>query len=187
MRRCWTCLLASVIATYACTVAAQSAYPPSTSEQALQEVTVTATRAQDHRTLARAVSGFVESHSAPGARINQIGRWHENVCPLVSGLQPQGQDFITRNILNVARAVGAPTGAVGKKCPITVEIVFTREPQRLLDRIATNYRLLLGFYPAAQFKQLTTFGRPIPRHGTKPGPVPHGCADAHPRHGQIFR
>jgi hypothetical protein len=161
MRGCWTCVLACVIATYACTAGAQSADAPSTSGQPLEEVTVTATRAQDHRTLARAVSGFVESHSAPGTRINQIGRWHENVCPLVSGLQPQGRDFITRNILNVARAVGAPTGVVGKKCPITVEIVFTREPQALLDRIAKAYRPLLGFYPASQVKQVTTISRPI--------------------------
>jgi hypothetical protein len=159
MRRGW---LACVIATYATgTALAQAPDSQSTSEQTLQEVTVTATRAQDHRTLAHAVSGFVESHSAPGARINQLGRWHANVCPLVTGLQPRGADFVTRDILNVARAIGAPTGAVGKKCPITVEIVFTREPQALLDRIAKAFRPLLGFYPAAQIKQVATFSRPI--------------------------
>ncbi|HEY1900355.1 MAG TPA: hypothetical protein VGG49_11220 [Steroidobacteraceae bacterium] len=124
-------------------------------------MTVSAARLQDPGALARAVSGFVASHSAPGTRTNQIGRWYENVCPLVTGLQPAVQDVITREILDVARSVGAPTGAVGKKCPITVEIVFTREPQALLDRIAKAYKPLLGFYPASQVKQMTTFSRPI--------------------------
>jgi hypothetical protein len=170
MRRCWSawlCLSAwtwvqvCAIATYPGIAVAQSHDSQSISDQTLQEVTVTAGRLQDHRTLARAVSGFVASHSAPGARINQIGRWHEPVCPLVTGLQPPGRDFITREIVDVARRVGAPTASVGKKCEVTVEIVFTREPQALLDRIAKAYRPLLGFYPVSQIKQMTTFSRPV--------------------------
>ena len=156
-------MLACVIAAYMGTAAA-AAQPQdlqSQSLQPLQEVTVTATRLQDHRALARAVSGFVASHSAPGTRTNQIGRWHEPVCPLVTGLQPAGRNFITREIVDVARSAGAPTGSVGKKCPVTVEIVFTREPQELLDRVAKSYRPLLGFYPVSQLKQMTTFSRPI--------------------------
>jgi hypothetical protein len=170
MRRCWSawlCLSAWTwvvvcgIATYPGIAVAQSHDSQSTSDQTLQEVTVTALRLQDRRTLARAVAGFVTSHSAPGARINQIGRWHAPVCPLVTGLQPPGRDFITREIVDVARRVGAPTASVGKKCEVTVEIVFTREPQALLDRIAKAYRPLLGFYPVSQVKQVTTFSRPI--------------------------
>jgi hypothetical protein len=156
-----TCILICAMASCPGVAAAQSQDSQSIPEHALQEVTVTATRIQDRRTLARAVSGFVASHSAPGARNNQIGRWHAPVCPLVKGLQPPGQDFITRKILDVARSVGAPTGSAGKKCAVTVEIVFTREPQALLDRIAKTYRPLLGFYPASQVKQMTTFTRPV--------------------------
>jgi hypothetical protein len=178
MRRSWsawlclskrTCVLACAIAAYAGTAAA-AAEPQdsqSKSQDPLQEVTVTATRFTDHHTLARAVSGFAASHSAPDAsRTNQIGRWYENVCPLVTGLQPAARDFITREILEVVRGVRAPTAAVGRKCPITVEIVFTREPQALLDHIAKSYRALLGFNPASQtqkqwWKSVTTFSRPI--------------------------
>ena len=159
----WTCVLACVIVAHA-SVAAPAAQPQesrSESQQRLQEVTVTATRLQDHRTLARAVSGFVASHSAPSTRINQIGRWHEPLCPLVTGLQTPSGDFITGRILEVARSVGAPTGSVGKKCAVTVEIVFTREPQALLDHIAKAYRPMLGFYPVSQEPQMTTFSRPI--------------------------
>jgi hypothetical protein len=157
----WTCLLVCAFATYPSIAGAQSHVSQAGSEQTLQEVTVTAIRLQDHRTLAPAVSRFVESHSAPSTRINQIGRWHEPVCPFVTGLQPQGRNFITREILDVARSAGAPTGSVGRKCEVTVEIVFTREPQVLLDRIAKAYRPLLGFYPVSQVKRITTFSRPI--------------------------
>jgi hypothetical protein len=162
----WTYVLVSAMASYPGTAAAQSQNSQSTSEHALQEVTVTAKRVQDHNTLVHAVSGFVESHSAPEAsRTSQIGRWYEKVCPLVMGLQPAARDFVTRKILEVARSVGAPAGSVGKKC-VTVEIVFTREPQALLDHIAKSYRQYLGFYPSSQtrkkwWKSVTTFSRPI--------------------------
>lgn len=150
-----------LIATGAGSAFAEVDTPPAGGEQALEEVTVTATRELDHRELSRAVRGYVESHTAPSTRINQIGRWHEKVCPQVTGLQPSGQDFVTRKIIDVARGVGAPTGVVGKNCPISVEIVFTREPQALLDHIAKVYRPLLGFYPAAQMQKVATFSRPI--------------------------
>ena len=155
-----TCVAACVIGSAGAASAATD-NPQSGAEQTLQEVTVTATRELDHRALARAVSGFVASHAAPSTRINQLGRWHQYVCPLVTGLQPSGRDFITREIVNVARGVGAPTGPVGKKCPITVEIVFTRQPQALLDHIAKAYKPLLGLYPASQMRKVTTFSRPI--------------------------
>jgi hypothetical protein len=148
------------------TAVAQSQDSQSISGQTLQEVTVSATPLRDHHTLVRAVSGFVDSHSAPEAsRTSQIGRWYDPVCPLVTGLQPPGRDFITREILDVARSVGAPTVPVGKKC-VTVEIVFTHEPQALLDHIAKSYRAFLGFNPASQtheqwWKSVTTFSRPI--------------------------
>jgi hypothetical protein len=159
----WICALACAITSHPC-VAAAAAPPPdsqSDSQQLVQEVTVTAKRVQDHRTLVRAVNAFVAAHSAANYRINQIGRWHQPVCPLVTGLQTSGVDSITREILEVARGVGAPTGAVGKKCAVTVEIVFTLEPQALLDRIAKEYRPLLGFFPVSQRTQMTTFSRPI--------------------------
>jgi hypothetical protein len=156
----WTCVLACAIAAYTST-AADAAQPQDSQSTPLQEVTVTARRLQDHRALARAVSGFVASHSAPGTGINQIGRWHEPVCPLVTGLQPPAQEFVTQEILAVARSVGAPTGSAGRKCEVTVEIVFTREPQALLNRIAKTFKPLLGFYPVSQAKQMTIFSRPV--------------------------
>lgn len=153
----WLC-----VATWTCALAGTAA-PASQSDapQPLQEVTVTATRVPDHAALVHAINGFVASHSAPSTRINQLGRWHEPVCPLVTGLQDSGVDRVTREILDVARGVGAPTASAGKKCPVSVEIVFTKQPQVLLDRVARAYPLLLGFYPVYQRKQMTTFSGPV--------------------------
>jgi len=95
----------------------------------LQEVTVTAERMRDHRALSHAVSGFVESHSTPGARINQIGRWYQTICPFVAGLRLPFNEFVAREIADVARGVGAPVRPVGKKCDPNVEIIFTADPQ----------------------------------------------------------
>ena len=70
----------------------------------------------DAPTLSRAVSQFVQSHAKPGALSGQVGRWRENVCPTVSGLQRAAGEFVSRGITSVARGVGAPTPATGKKC-----------------------------------------------------------------------
>ncbi len=142
-------------------VHAQSHDQQGASAEPLPQVTVSAARLLDHKTLARAVSGFVASHSAPGTRINQIGRWHQSVCPQVTGLQPAFGDFVRREILSVARGIGAPTELGAKKCSTNVEIIFTPDPQGLLTHIAKAYRPLLGFFPAAQVTRMTTFTRPI--------------------------
>jgi hypothetical protein len=153
MRRCWTawlylavctCVVTFGLATYAGTAVAQSHDSQLGSQQTLQEVTVTARRLQDHRTLARAVSGFVASHSAPGTRINQIGRWYAQVCPETVGLQPAYNEYISHRIVEVARSVGAPTQR-GGKCTGNVKIIFSPRPQAQLDYIATKYRPYLGY------------------------------------------
>ena len=162
MRRCrlafiysWACVITSFSAV------AQSPAPPSAPDRPLQEVTVDAKRLLGHKALARAVSGFVASHSATSTRINQIGRWRYPVCPLVTGLQDSARNFVTTEILDIARGVGAPTKAAGKKCDVNVEIVFTKQPQALLDHIAKSYRVLLGYYPKSQVAQAMKFSRPI--------------------------
>jgi hypothetical protein len=43
-----------------------------------------------------------------------------------------------------------------------IDVVFTGEPQALLDHIAaTKYRPLLGYYRKSELKQFTTFNHPV--------------------------
>jgi hypothetical protein len=126
---------------------------------AMPEVSVIAR--MDKHTLNRVVNQFIQSHAQPSAIIGQVGRWRENVCPAVLGLKSSYAGALATRITTLARSVGAPASAEGKKCTANVDIVFTPEPQALLDLVAKKYRPLLGYYPKAEVKQATTFNHPV--------------------------
>jgi hypothetical protein len=109
----------------------------------LQEVRVTASKF-DRRTLKRVAIQFVKLHGAVSTTTDQIGRWRMDVCPQVTGLTPVAGAFVSRRVEEVARSVGAPIRGVGKRCLVNVEIVFTPQPQQLLNHIAKAYPGLLG-------------------------------------------
>jgi hypothetical protein len=130
------------------------------SAQPLDEVIVRGKA--DLPTLKHQIHQFVQSHAKPSTLIGQIGRWREQVCPFVTGLQDAASEIVSHQIESVARNVGAPTATSGKKCEVNIEVVFTGEPQALLDHIATTkYRSLLGYYRKSELKQVTTFNRPV--------------------------
>ena len=127
--------------------------------QPLDEVTVVGKT--DRPTLNREIQQFVQSHARPSTLIGQIGRWREKVCPAVTGLQGAAAEFVSHQIQNVARRVGAPSVTSGKKCSPNIEVLFTGEPQALLDQIAAKYPPLLGYYRKSELKQVTTFNYPV--------------------------
>ncbi len=140
---------------------AAAAPPPEPSapqdSQQLAEVRIIASKL-DRRTLKRVTQKFVESHAAENPVVHQLGRWQQALCPQLTGLKTGASAFIVDHIQEVARSVGAPSHAVGKKCSINVEIVFTGEPQHLLDHIAKDYPILLG---SSRKAGDTTFGHAI--------------------------
>jgi hypothetical protein len=116
----------------------------------------------DLPTLKHEIHQFVQSHAKASTLIGQIGRWHEKVCPIVTGLQGAAAEVVSHQIESVARSVGAPTVKLGKRCSVNIEVVFTGEPQGLVDHIAaTKYRPLLGYYRETELKQVTTFNHPV--------------------------
>ena len=134
--------------------------PTNSSTQPLDEVMVRGKT--DIPTLKHEIHQFVQSHAKPSTLIGQIGRWREKVCPVVTGLQGAAAAVVAHEIENVARGVGAPTVTPGKQCSVNIEVVFTGEPQALLDHIAaTKYRSLLGYYRKSELKQVTTFNHPV--------------------------
>ncbi len=133
-------------------ITAQAAAPQATDQpapqdsQSLQEVQVTASKL-DRRTLKRVAIQFVKLHGAASPvayELDQIGRWRVDICPHVTGLKPAATALVSRRVKEVARTVGAPTPGVGKRCTANVEIVFTPQPQGLLDHIAKASPMLLG-------------------------------------------
>src|SRR6516162_1261440 len=128
-------------------------------DQPLEEVTVTARKQIDRSTLEHViVPRFVESHGAPSERIGQVGRWYDNVCPEIIGLQSLSSEFVARRIVEVARSVGAPTKRAGN-CTPNVAIVFSSQPQEQLNYIASNARGYLGYSEHPQ--KLASFTHPI--------------------------
>jgi hypothetical protein len=144
-----------------------------------------------HRTgesLQRAVTGFVRAHGRYSPRIDQITRWQLAICPQVQGLPQAFDDFIAARIGAVARSVAAPTSSE-PGCSPNIEIIFTAEPQTLIDQIARRSPHLLGFHFASQSQQMRRVTMPIQAwyvtatmHGTEivvDNPMvnnPGGCA-----------
>jgi hypothetical protein len=145
LRACgWSAVLLGAMLTTALAAAAQPA-DPSTAQDAhqLQEVQVTAPKL-DRRTLKRVAIQFVKLHGAVSPVIHQIGRWRTDMCLQVRGLDSAASAYVSRRVTEVARSVGAPTRRARKKCQANVEVVFTSQPQQLLNHIAKAYPDLLG-------------------------------------------
>lgn len=125
----------------------------------VEGVTVIGPGGPDPEQLPSIVFKFVQSHGAPG-RIGQLSRWAIPVCPKTVGLPEAFNAFVSARVVAVASQVGAP-GAKAAACAPNLLIVFTTEPQKLLDNVRKDYPELLGFHYAAQTKRLATFNRPI--------------------------
>jgi hypothetical protein len=109
----------------------------------LSEVQVIASKLDEHE-LNHAAMKFVESHAAVNPAIHQMSRWRAGICPSVTGLTPSADAFVMGRVEEVARSVGAGRRGADLKCEVNVEIVFTSEPQKLVDHIAEAFPVLLG-------------------------------------------
>ena len=107
----------------------------------------------------RQVQNFVQAHAASTAKIDQIGRWHGGVCIQVTGVIPDQATKIQARIDDVARSVGLPVQK--GDCHSNIQIVFTDQPQALLDRVAKVSEQYLGFHYPADLKKLKTVTHPI--------------------------
>ena len=139
---------------------AAGAGSPAAPAEHLDEVTVRALRWIDERTLDRVViPRFVASHGIASARINQVGSWHDRICPETQGLQPLSNEYVSRRVLELAREVGAPIEHAGR-CKTNVEILFTAHPEDELSYVVKNKPGMLGYSPGG-LGELTTFDHPI--------------------------
>ena len=97
----------------------------SDASEKLEEVTVTAHRAE----LQARVAKFVNEIAARG-NDEGLPRWQTPVCPIVSGLpRPEGE-FILARISEIARAAAVPLA--GEKCRPNLYILVHPQPRELL-------------------------------------------------------
>jgi hypothetical protein len=128
--------------------------------QQLPEVTVIAPRPPTEEELAGdSVSRFVATHGSPAVITGQLPRWRDGICPITEGLSPGFNAYVSARILSVAAAVGAPYKS--DRCKHNVQILFTTEPQKLINELAKRNPEILGFHYPHETQTLATFSHPI--------------------------
>ncbi|MBA2590203.1 MAG: hypothetical protein H0U98_16445 [Alphaproteobacteria bacterium] len=120
-----------------------------------ENIIVTAPRAVPEQ----AAHDFVKSFTGVSPASGKIARWRMGVCPVVTGLPPSGLTLVRERVRQVAGQVGAPVGA--QSCKPNIDIVFTLNPQVLLDEVRKKTPVLLGFHDVAQQERLATVTHPV--------------------------
>jgi hypothetical protein len=183
--------LAGVAALALLSLAAPAVSAPSAPGATVEGVTVTAPQ-KDADQLPDRVFRFVQAHGVPG-RIDQLSRWAAPLCPKTEGLPPAFNAFVSARVSQVARAVGVPAARGRPRnfaCRTNVLVVFTTQPQTLMDNVRKEHPQMLGFHYAAQAQRLAVFNGPaqawymtgtsgrggVPQADTEFGAVPGGQA-----------
>jgi len=126
---------------------------PASAEMSTESVTVTGSRNAYH--------DFSKTFATPTAVTGKMARWEHRICPLVVGQNEHYAAFITQHIKYVALAADAPVNTEAS-CEPNIEIVFTSTPQALLDTVAKDNPLFLGYFTSeAQKEALAKMTRPI--------------------------
>jgi hypothetical protein len=155
------CSAAAALAQPAAALAQPASAPAAKGAPAVAPVTVTAQGLPSRKVIEKQSSDFVQHFAGiSNPEIDQIGRWHEAVCAQVEGLPPEQAAMVKARIESVAQAVGLPA-AWAKGCRANVEIVFSDQPQAVMDVVARRREDLLGYYHVHDRDKLKTVSRPI--------------------------
>src|ERR1700742_3604776 len=122
---------------------------------ATEHVTVTS----DKMPPEKALHDFIGSYTAPSPTLAKVTRWHAGVCPGVTGLPASWSSSVTARLRAIAGEAGAPVAKEG--CRINIDIVFTKNPQGLLDGVRELKPFLLGYHDVVREKQLATVSHAV--------------------------
>ena len=156
-----SCLTASVLAFAASAALAQAPVgQPARIGGSTAVAPVIVQGAAPPKTVQKQTYDFVQKFAAtPNPEIEQITRWRDPVCVQVLGL-PEDQDaLIKARIEGVAASLGLPK--VREGCQADVEILFTDQPQAMMDGVAKRREQLLGYYHRHDGVRLKKVTRPV--------------------------
>ena len=89
----------------------------------------------------------IRSIAAPGLLLGTIARWREGICPRTDGLSSQTlNSYVTKRIREIAAQAGAPLK--DQPCKPNVEVMFTDDPQGMLDAVRNANPDVLGYHAA---------------------------------------
>jgi hypothetical protein len=106
------------------------------------------------------IKGFVKSYAAPAPALGRMAKWVRGICPATTGLPPSFNALVTGRVKEIAALVGAPVEAKAS-CQTNIDIVFTRQPQVLLDGIREKHPVFLGYYNSSQLARVATARYPV--------------------------
>lgn len=101
---------------------------------------------------------YIYARAGYGPKIDQLTRWIDPVCPEVRNLPPGYGIFIVARIKAIAASVGAPVRA---RCRPNIEIIFTVEPQAVMDGVAAKNPMLLGYHFVHDTEEAAKVTRPV--------------------------
>jgi hypothetical protein len=152
-------LVASAVALAAGPVLAQSSTPaPATAPTAVAPVIVEAPSTP--KIIERQSQHFVDKNAVvANPELEQIVRWRDPVCVQVAGLIPNQNIAIEARVANVAEAVGLRVRKPG--CRPNIQIVFSENPQDVMDDLAKRHEEILGYYHRHEGARLKKVTHPI--------------------------
>ncbi len=119
---------------------------PAARDPSLETVIVTGERITPDAIAHDAIRAMV----APSSLLNEIARWRIGICPRTDGLSTRNlNNYVIRRIRDIAKQAGAPLA--DEPCKSNVEVLFTDQPQHLLDTIRQKNSIVLGYHPATVF------------------------------------
>jgi hypothetical protein len=116
-----------------------SRLPPPAFALPPESITVTATKPS-----AETIESYVDTRAQPTYVLGRMARWTKPVCPVTLGLGDKYAKYITRRIREMATAVGAPVNG-DPTCKPNIEVMFTLNPQTLMDNVRKDHPILLGY------------------------------------------
>jgi hypothetical protein len=116
----------SILLSVAALLAGAHAGPAAAQSSAPQEVTVTASREKLVPRVSKFVNQIAVRHNEEG-----LPRWHDPVCPLITGLPRQEGEFTLGRISEIANAAKVPLA--GEHCRPNLFIFVTTQPTQLLQ------------------------------------------------------
>ena len=152
-------VLITAVMSFASVAALAQPAPSGAAPTTVAPVTVQA--AAKPKVVEKQTSRFVQGYAAAqNPEIGQIGRWRDPVCVEVVGLpRPDQAAMIKARIESVARALGVPAPRAG--CTANVEVVFSEQPQQIMDIVADRHEFLLGYYHRHDHDRLKLVTHPI--------------------------
>jgi hypothetical protein len=102
---------------------------------------------------------FIANYTASSQPSGKVARWRIGACPITTGLPAAANHLVTDRVRDVGRLVGAPVGDAA--CKPNIDIVFTLNPQVLLDEVRKKERLYLGIHAAGQADGVATVTHPV--------------------------